>query len=115
MPGYFAGWKLEPGLWKGVVKIFDQEAIRLGKPNAFFPIKIRQAEVIFPKVADITFPLYNARQKAVATGKDFWEEVKEIESPPTADTAIDDGSIAPAQPGDDTTTEGGLRPARVQT
>ena len=57
VPGYFAGWKLEPGLiWKGVVKVFDHEAIRLGKPNAFFPIKVRQAEVIFRRSPTLPSP-----------------------------------------------------------
>ena len=97
VPGYFAGWKLEPGLmWRVVVKVFDQEDIRLGRPNAFFPIRVRQAEVIIPKVADITFPLYNARQKAIANGKDFCGEIKEIESPTIDPLTPDEGASATA-------------------
>ena len=58
--------------YREVIKIYDQEAIRTGRQNAFRTIEIKQAEVFFPRVADITFPLRNARDDAVSTGKDFW-------------------------------------------
>ena len=73
------GWT--PGLgYRGVVKIFDHGSIRTGKHSAFLPFEIRQAEVIFPKVLEITFRLYKARHKAVSTGKDFWAEFQELEA-----------------------------------
>ena len=80
MPGYFAGWKMDPGLGhRGVVKVFDQAAIRSGKQGAFRPFPMHVAEVILPKIADITFPLRNLRKRALMIGNDFWTELQKLE------------------------------------
>ena len=63
-----------------MVKIFDHETIRIGKQSAFLPFQIRQAGVVFPKVPEITFVLYDARHKAVSAGNDFWAELQELET-----------------------------------
>ena len=35
--------------------------------------------MIFPRVADITFPLQNLRSQAVKTGKEFWAELHKLD------------------------------------
>jgi hypothetical protein len=78
--------------YREVVKIHDQKAIRTGRQNSFRTIEIKQAEVFFPRIADITFPLRNARDGAINTGRDFWHKLKNQEASVrnSDDAALDD-------------------------
>ena len=40
---------------------------------------MHEAEVIFPKIADITFPLHSLRKRVVTTGREFWAELQKLE------------------------------------
>ena len=92
VPGYFAGWRLEPGLGhRGVLKIIDYENVQRNRIGAFTPLEYRADEVTFPKVANITFPLRNAKEKAIKQGTDFWEELSQAGPPPGAPDEADDG------------------------
>ena len=48
--------------------------------------------MIFPKVADITFPLYNLRKRAVTTGSEFWAELQKLEEEENEGQASASGS-----------------------
>ena len=53
---------------------------------------MHEAEVIFPKIADITFPLYNLRKRAVTTGSEFWAELQKLEEEENKGQAAASGS-----------------------
>jgi len=99
VPGIFAGWRLEPGLvHRGVVRVIDLEGIKTGKKELFRPLDYRADEVIFPAVADLTFPLRNAKDRSIKLGSDFWQELVGDSSP---SGAVEDRKQEPAEREDD--------------
>ena len=83
---------------RGVVKIIDLEGIKTGKKELFRPLDYRTDEVIFPAVADITFPLRNAKERSIKLGSEFWKELVGDSSP---SGAVEDREQEPARREDD--------------
>ena len=57
------------------MKILDYQAVLEDRPGAYITSDHHEKEVYFPRVADITFPVGNARDGALKRGIDFAAEI----------------------------------------